>query len=459
MPRMEGFGYWNVNYNVYGVKFTLSISGKLYGKLIAAFSGQIGVFIFGFAIQIILARTLGPEGKGVFSLVTLIVTVLYMFVHGSLGAADAHFSGRFPKWGPAIFGNNVTIALLTGGAIVLFFLTFSERFMPAIQPNVDLSLTNATVIVLPFLILFEYSISTILGQDRIGRYSLILSTKELLFLVSLFILLLSGFLSVQTALLAWVVVAILIALYAAWSAWSGVGFKFKIDLKVLLPMAKYSLQGHIANLSSFLKMNSDKLIMAYFLDVEEVGYYSVAVAIVSVLYHLPSSVSQVLVPFISWRDNHAGDILTPQLCRITFFLTIIIGLMIGVFGWIGIMLFFSSKFIPAYPALIILLPGAVILSLAKLLAGDLSGRGKPQYAMVISVIVVIINIGANLILIPLWQMKGAAVTASFTHAMTGLMFLWAFKRESGVAYVEALLIKGSDFRQIYQALIKMLKKQ
>ena len=433
--------------------------GQLPGKLVAAFGGQIGVFLFGFAAQIVLARSLGPEGKGFFTLVITVVNIFFTFIHGSLGSANSHFTGRQPRWAAAIFGNSVTIALVVGGSVVLLFLNFAGGILPQILPKVDLSLVKATIIVLPFLLLLDYSGMIVMGQDRIARFSLILTSREFLFVTtSLLLLILSG-LHVQDALQAWVSVAVFISLFACWSAWAGGGFKFQVKPLVWASMAKFSVQAHVANLTTFLKMRADMLIMAYFMSVTDVGYYSIAIAIVAALWYLPASVAQVLIPHISHRDNSAGDILTPRLCRITVFVNIIVGFLIGRFGWIAIKVIFGEQFLPAFPALLILLPGAVLFSLAKLLSGDLGGRGLPRYAMVISTIVMFINIGVNLVLIPLWGIKGAALTASFTHALAGLMFLWAFSHESGVAFKDALIIKRDDFQLLHDAIKGVLAKK
>jgi len=429
-------------------------SDQLLGKLTAAFGGQIGIFLFGFGSQVLLARALGPEGKGAFSLVVLVVVTVSMVVHGSLGAANAHFIGRYPAYRPAIVGNSFVWALGFGGLVLLLFLTVADRVLPEIFPNIDPSLVKKTVPVLPLLMLLEYSSLIVMGQNRIVRYSSIVTSREFLFLFGLAVSTAFGVLTPRGALVLWMTAAGLMALFSAWSAWSGGDYKLKLDAKVWAATARYSAQAHIANLSGFLKMRADMLIMGYYLTVAEIGYYSVAFAILQGLWYLPTSVAQVLIPHISWRGDGVGDAVTPRLCRITFFLNLVIGLLIGLFGKIGIKLVFGADFLPAYPALLIILPGAVLFSLAKLLSGYLGGKGLPKYSMVISVIVLTLNVAVNLVLIPAWRIRGAALTASITHSIAGAMFLWAFKRESGVSLRESLVIRADDFRLLRVALFK-----
>jgi len=432
---------------------------KLLRKLSAAFSGQIGVFLLAFASQIVIARALGPAGKGAFSLVILIVNVVYIFAHGSLGSANTHFTGRHPASKAGIFGNSFTIALLWGGTVALLFITIVEGLLAKTLPDIDPALVKMTAIAIPMMILLDYCNTIVMGLDRIARYSLIIVSRELVFLVGLFLLLLIAPLTVGGVLNTWVLVVGLASIFAAWSAWSGVGFRFKIDLRLWFSMAKFSLQSHAANLSTFLKMRFDVLMVAYFLDLKEVGYYSIANAIIAVLWFIPVAVSMVLTPHISWRDDQAGNILTPPLCRMAFFLTAIAGLTIAIFGWVGIKLVFGELFLPAYLPLLILIPGAVVYSLAKLLSGDLVGRGLPHYAMKISLVALGLNVGINLILIPLFGIIGAALTATLTHSVTGLLFLRAFQRESGASVSEALVIRRGDLAQLGQIIGRIVSKR
>lgn len=419
--------------------------GSLITKLTAAFGGQIGVFVFGFASQVILAQSLGASGKGTYSLILLIVVLIFQFINGSLGAANSHFTGRYSKFGPGIIGNSLIIALVLGSLITWTFISHADRILPLVYPEVDTSLVKLTILSITALLLLEYCNCIVRGQDRIARLSFTLAIREFLFVAVLLVLLLSDSLTVDKALTSWVAIVTVVALFATWSAWSGMKFKLKLDFSLWISMVKYSLQAHAANLTSFLRMRIDMLILAAYLDIKTVGYYSITFAIIQFLFYLPRSVAQVLGPHISWRENSAGDILTPILCRVTFFITVIVGLLLIVLGYPGIRIIFGEEFLPAYLPLVIMVPGAVLFTLATSLSGDLGGRGKPHYAMKISTIMLVLNVIINLSLIPLYGMIGAAFAASITQAITGILFLKAFIKESKASVYKTIVIQREDF--------------
>jgi len=429
--------------------------GSITKKLTAALGGQIGLFTFGFMAQVLLAHGLGADGKGTFSLVLLIVNLIFQLSHGSLGSANSHFTGRFSKSGPGIIGNSLLISLLVGGGLTWIVIRQADRILPLVYPEVDTGFVRLTIICLTSLYLIEYCNSIVRGQDRIARFSFTLAARELLFVLLIAAFFVFDSISVANSLLSWVVAAVVISLYAFWSAWSGMNFRLKPDFDLWKTMAKYSAKAHTANLSSFLRMRLDIFILAYFLDVKTVGYYSVSFVIVQLLSFLPKSVAQVLVPHIAWRKDSAGDVLTPILCRISLFLSFIGGVLLIAVGYPVIGIVFGSEFLPSYLPLVMMIPGAVIYTLATSLAGDLGGRGKPQYAMKISIVMLILNVAINLTLIPSLGMIGAAIAASVTQAITGVLFLRAFLKESGVPLLSALIIRREDFNVFLRAVKKL----
>jgi len=418
---------------------------SMLSKLTASFGGQIGVFALAFLASVILSRMLGPIGKGVYSIVVLIVNMTFHFCHGSLSSANSHFTGRYPEARSGIIGNNIVITLLWGGAVTLAFLLTADTILPRFYPDLDLMLVKLTVLCLPSLLLLEYSNATVKGQDRIKQYSLLLASRDFLFLCFLAVPVFIGSLTVRYAVGSWALVVIGMSLISAWTAYSGNQYKLRVDFKVLRSMMKFSLQSHIANLTTFLKTRLDWLLIFFFINEAAVGYYSNAVQIIMLLAFFPTAIAQVIGPYISWRDNQAGDALTPVLCRITLFISIVIGIIIIIFGEFAIRIVYGEAFVPSYPIVVALLPGAIALSLVKILAGDLGGRGLPKYAMKISFLVLFINIVANLSLIPSFGVMGAALAASATHLITAVLFWIAFHRESRSRLFDTLIIKVEDF--------------
>lgn len=427
---------------------------KVYHRIFAALGGQIGIFLFGFLSQIIVARSLGPSGKGSYSLILLAVNVVFNLTHLSIGSANAHFTGRKPHWRGAIIGNSLVSALSLGVILATAGYLFGENYIPKWMPGVEERLIRLTLLALPALLIIEYFSQIILGLNRVGIFSGLWVTREGLYTAGIGIFAIWGILSVSNAIDIWIGSVAVTAILSIFLATRGNTRPIKFNPHILLKMGKFSLQSHIANLSSFLRWRLDLLVMAHYLDTEAIGWYSVAMAIAMTLWWLPSAVAQVLIPHISALDGMAGNSLTPKLSRISLFFSGLAGLGIILIGLPAVRFLFGRDFTPAFPALAILVPGMVIFSIGKLLAGDLLGRGKPQYAMWISVIGMIVSLISNLILVPIWGIIGASIAASINHAMVGLLFLYQFLKETSLPPREAVMMKREDWNLFWRVFTK-----
>ncbi len=85
------------------------------------FSSQILIFVLGLATSIILARALRPKGKGMYTLLILIPTVMLKL--GSLGieAANVYFTGSKKYKIEDIVSNSLLSSILLGSILFLLF--------------------------------------------------------------------------------------------------------------------------------------------------------------------------------------------------------------------------------------------------------------------------------------------------------------------------------------------------
>lgn len=413
-------------------------------KLTSSFAAQITAFLLGTTSQIIVARALGPEGKGLFSLALFLATALFTLVRFSYSGAIAHYMGRYPQDRPALVGNGFFLAVVWGGLATVLALSLADDLHRRWFAQLQLQQVTAVMVALVPMLMMEYSGGALLGLDWLGRFNLGMIVKELLLLTGLLALNHYRRLSVDGALAVWVGANLLAALFQAASAFFGLKGCITVDFRKMLPMTKFALKGHVAGVFSFLKQRFDIFLVAYFLSPSDVGVYSVAAGMVLVLWYLPGAVAQVLIPYVARRDDQAANRMSPRLVRLGFIATALAGVALGASGWMLIDLMFGAAFLGAYPALLVLLPGAVVYSLAKMLAGDLLGRGLPQYASMVSVAAFVLNVAINYFFIPRFGIIGAAMASTLTHSFTGLMFLYYFCRESGVKAAEVVVPRRQD---------------
>jgi len=420
---------------------------------VASIGGQVGVLLVGTVAQIIIARALGPTGKGLYSLTVLLAGLSASITGISLSTANAHFVGRHPEHRPALVGNSLFMAIVWGGMVTLLLFEFGgdlrDRYLTSIN---DRLLMIAIVGIVPQM-LVEYSTGLIVGLDMIGMVSFTMFLREALVLGGLATLFYYNLLSVEMAAAVWVVGGVVVSLVQSGFAWYKTGGGVRVDMPFLGRTLRFSLNGLVANVSSLLRLRLDLFMINYFLLGQDVGYYSIAMALVSLLWYLPTGVAMVLIPYVSWRDDRAGDRLTPFLSRAGMAISVAGAVGLGVFGYPVIGMLFGKAFQPAYPAMLFLLPGAVAYGMSKVLASDLLGRGKPQYGRTISLAALILNVGLNVLFIPRFGIIGAAAVSSLSQMFCAWLFLFYFLRESGTPLRDAFIVRADDWRILGRLLV------
>ncbi len=88
---------------------------------------------------------------------------------------------------------------------------------------------------------------------------------------------------------------------------------------------------------------------------------------------------------------------------------------------------YSTAFLPAYPALLVLLPGTVLLGGAKVLTHEIAGRGYPQYNAANAGLALGVTLVLDLLLIPRHGLLGAAVATSVAYAVICAIAVYCYR--------------------------------
>jgi len=426
------------------------------------FSSQILTFALGFAASIILARVLGPEGKGIYALIVLIPALMLKL--GSLGieAANVYFTGSKRYEIKDIASNSLLCGIsLSSILILLFFGVFHlDIFQNYLASNqINSFYLCLVVLTVPFSLLSGFLISIFLGAEKITVYNKINifnSTFQLILLTVFLVIFKQGVLG---AVISYVFGIIGLALVVILFITKFTKITFSFNRKLLKDSTKYGLKAYFGNLTQFLNYRLDMILVAAFLTPASVGFYSIAVGIAERLWMLPGAIATVLFPRISSLKDKEANNLTPRIARHIFLIIFVLALMLALIAGPLIKILFGPVFLPSVMPLIILLPGIIALGGCKILTADLAGRGKPQFGTYAAFVSLAVNIPLNLWLIPKWGISGAAFASSVAYITASLMVMAAFVRISNTSWVAILLLNKRDFQDYKNLLCKLRKKR
>jgi O-antigen/teichoic acid export membrane protein len=420
---------------------------------------EVLIFVFGFVGLIILARILGPEGKGIYSLVLLIPGIMITFGSFGIESANVYFVGSKKYNIQDVVSNSLILAVFLGLVLILIFwgITNFDFFQNFISTNKISSLYLwLVVLVMPISLLLSFFRNIIRGKGEITNYNktkLLESVLQLLAVIVFLVILGQG---VFGAVSSYILALVGAAFFSVFLIKRLARLNVFINKNLLKDSASYGGRVYLANSISFLNYRLDMLLIAVFLAPAAVGLYSIAVGISEKLFMIPGALTTVLFPKIcSLGASQASDF-TPRVTRHTLFILLISSFLLILLANPLIRLFFGLDFLPSILPLVILLPGTLAFGVGGVLAADLAGRGKPQFAIYSSFACLAVGIPLNILLIPRMGISGAAVASSIAYCVDTLVVLVAFLKISKKSLVEVLIIKGRDF-QDYLRLLSIFK--
>lgn len=409
----------------------------------------LGAQLVRLATALLLIALLDPAARGVQSLLVLLPTLLASLTLLGVGSATPVLLNRgvgertlLPNLiglGLAVIG---VVGLLAWPALPLLARFISGTYV--VSPREVL----IGLLLLPPTLLGEYLRALLAARRDLRQVALIQSVQALVQLVLALLLVLAlglGALGAvwATVLGAWVglgwTIGSVRGLGSLWPRW---------DVAVLRPLLGLGLRGHAGNVVQTFNYRLDALLVHGFLGQTAVGLYQTGVVLAEMVWYLPNAVSAALLPQVAaTRDSRA----TPSVTRHTLLLTICGAGGLLLVAWPALALL-RPRYLPALPPMAVLLVGVVALSIHKVLASDLSGRGMPQYPSLTSALALVVTLVGDVLLIPPLGIVGAALASTLAYTTQTIVLLRIYTRLEQVSWRDVLVPRRDDLR-LYRRLV------
>ena len=409
------------------------------------FGTRLMMFVLQGLNGLLLARLLGPAGRGQYALLILVPSVATVIFNFGVSSANAYFvsSGRVKA--EKMLGISLLLTVILGGTGILLMNVLAPVYWK-LYPTVSHPLFRVVSVGVFFMLLFNYIITIFQGRTDFRRFNGMNVLNPLIFLLAFLGLVMVFQLNLRGAVIAF------LSGYAA-AALAGLVVLLKTvrpDFRISGPDVKklFGFSAHVAvgEIVTFLNYRFDMFLVGYFLSPKAVGFYAVAVLIAETLWYLSSSVGNVLLPSFGSMDKDARAALLQKTLHhilwISIFMILILFLMDK---WI-INSLFGRAFLPSVTALRGLYFGVIALSLAKIISSYILAEGKPNVTKNIAIAGFTLNILLNIWWIPKIGILGAALASSIAYAvMAGFDFYW-LKRNIRMNWKLIMIPSMDDFR-------------
>lgn len=405
---------------------------------------QIGVTAMMVATTVLSARFLGPEGKGILSLLILIPILGVTFGRCGLGNAVIYYAPNTPRSALAI--NGLVLNCVLG--ILVALLTLPIAFL--LKPSVFRAIPSAWLVGMCALIFlyFVYDFITYLlvAQYRIPtRNFLVLFFPSAYLVLFVFLVGLGGG-KVMGAIWAWAL-ALLISSAAALVL---LGLKVGrpgagLDLALMKRLLSFGLKSQWGMTMEFLNYRADFFLVSLFANPASVGMYSAAVNIAEVGWKFPDAVKVILMPSVARKSPAQAGEFIPKICRVLFFSVTVLCVPFALGRKPLILFFFGKAFLPSERAFLILLPGFAAFVVWKILAYGLMVQGHPKKYSWTAALAFLTMVALDVVLIPRMGIEGAALASTAAYLLATGAVAVLYRRANPCSWRDLLIPRREDF--------------
>jgi len=422
------------------------------------FWSRVLVLFISLIIDIIIARILGPTGKGIYSLVILIPSLLMLV--GSLGIniSNIYYIGKKRFKEEDLASNSILFGIGIGTLIIVLSLVFLNYYPNLFFKDIELKYLKIIIFIVPFLLIQSFFASILLIKGKVLEFNLISIFRYSFLFVFIFISLIIFKKGVTVALICWIVASILSSLFSVYLVKKIIRRRLSFKGYIFKKTLKFGIKGYIGNVVQFLNYRLDMFLINFLIGVTQVGYYSIAVVFAEMMWFIPNTIQTILFPKVSSSMKKEATEITSIICRHTVFLTSVVAIFSALIAKSLISIVYTPAYLPSVKPLLILLPGVVALSCSKILTSYLTGVGFPIIGTKGSIIALTVNIPLNILLIPKFGISGAAIATTVSYSLLTLFVLYNFLQISKVRLRDIIVIKKSDF-MFYLSFIKKIHRK
>lgn len=413
--------------------------------------GQVSFIVFiskivgsaiGFLATLYFARVLGAEVYGFYALV---LSILAWLEFGSKIGINSAVTKRLSE--DTERGEHLTAGILMMGgttalATVLLF-SFREQVNAYVGREVAVVLIPLLIIVMMYTVIE----ATLEGQRDVHLSGMLSTVKIAVRSLIQIALVLLGF-QLIGLLGGYILGGLFFVLFSLFFVSVSPSIPTMWHFRSLYDYAKFAWLGKLESRSF---NDVDIILLGFFVSPALVGIYAIAWSLSQFLSVFGSAVRKTMFPEISREsardeDKHVSQLITDSLA---------FGGLIVIPGVVGgslladrLLLLYGDEFVEGAAVLGILILSVLLRGYHKQLTNGLNATDRPQISFRINIVVVIANIGLNIVLVMAYGILGAAIATALS-AFIGMVLGYISLRQ----FIQFELPIGELSRQISAAVL------
>ena len=376
---------------------------------------------------LIMSRALGPAGRGEFVFLTTIAMLTSTLSSLGVEEATANIAGSEPHRRRSLAGNAALLSFAFG-LLAIAILAVLMAVFPGVAGDSDPTLRWLALASIPMLIFLFYLQFLVRADYGFAATNVAALVGPALNVTVNGLLAALGLITVETALITWIVGQLLATLLLVWYTRSRLAGFGRPDFKLAAESVGFGIQAHTGRVMKTGNYRLDQWLLGAMAGPRDLGLYSVAVAWSEALFYLPEALGMVLRPDAVRATPREAARQTALAFRIAILATIPIGLVMIIAAPFLCVTLLGDEFHGSIVQLRVLVPGALGMVSMKLLANVLTAQRKPMLANSAIAVAFVATIALDLLLIPSHGGLGAAIASTIAYLAGGIAVAVIFIR-------------------------------
>jgi O-antigen/teichoic acid export membrane protein len=410
-------------------------------KSVETFGIRLLTQVVGTLTSVLIARTLGPYGRGIFSYVSSVLAILVTFNAGQSMAISWQY-GRLKH--PS---QNVLAAMLRILVILAVPLVLTIAILALTLKNQRPLLAVALATPFAFFAQMATAFQLTDGKVRVVNVQNLISTLGFLLIVTP--VLIFFHVGVEGMLAVWACSYTFSAAYAAvmLRPYMGKHPGVKADAAQVKQQAIFGIKASANSLVALLNFRIDVFLVLFFLGVKALGIYSVAVGAGEVVWQLTRPLALTAFGRINSGTLAESTRLTAKCVRHSMALVTATCVILYFVGPTLISFLYGPAFRDAGFVLRVLLPGIVAYSMTPFFSTFFSQQlSRPSIPLVILSISTVVCAVITAAMIRSLGMVAGAIGTSVSYLSTFVISVLVFRRETGISLRALFGFRAEDIR-------------
>lgn len=418
-------------------------------QTLMTFCANSGGYVVAVITGIVVARVLGPSGKGIVAYAALLLGLFTTFGVGlqtSIMRASAEGKSQQIAYGTAI--RLLGLTMLPAAAALILFAAFHPEHASFVY----------VACAIPFAVYCQTANAVLLLNDDLRSTAiqgLIPTAGVALFTIPALTVFHGGLnaaLTIWAAMFFFATVFTVIRLNAHLPALS-----LKSAPQLMREQAAFAFKSGCTSLAGFLNLRIDVFVVSALLDTRSLGIYTLAVATGEMMWQVSRPLAWTMVGRVAAAERSRAIELTNKLTRNILAVECALGAIVFLLAPLAVGFVYGPAYAESANIVRWLLPGLIIYATNGPLSYFISVKeGTPTKSLGIQLGSVVLCAAISVLAIPTLGVVGAALATTVTYCCAIVVLAIVYMRQSGSSLESFTLLQPEDLQRFGRLIARVL---